>query len=574
MLSLVTFSINLYIKYILIYLLLLFLGRSCVILINKLLIKENIITKSILETKSIILYPIIGFIILGNVLIILNYFVGLKHGLVYSTIGLLLIPNLFEMKKVKFKVKEIITLENIFYYFFIPGILLISSSDINFHYDAAYYHLNHQNWLRESNLIIGMVNIFWPFGMSSIYEYISSVFWFKDSLIYLHFISLIFIHFFFSFLYFQLFCSRNKQLKYASLFIIIFSFLDNFGFSGGRNGFIYIQEIGKQDIAVAILFCFASLIIINSILNQDINKLDFTILSLICFFIFQLKVSGVFIFFPYFVLIYFLINVNRYSFKNLIYFQLPTIFFGIIWSLKSFLTTGCLIFPLSSTCVKSLSWYEMGSTKRVEEYTTNTSFAYMEYFIDPTRSFVDWFSDFFNSNNYAVFSNYYRSVYLNFLFSLIAIYIIKKLFFTNKSYEMKFNLLISLYILLSLSYLVFYGPIPRYSIGILCTIIGVLGYFVDAYKVKVPRVLLLGLFLFSLALVPRVNSYLNMFNNKAYTLFDPRIEAQYIEIKSNPNWIQPDNGDRCWINLKCTMEEKNIVLSKENYFKIAYKEEN
>tara|TARA_B100000579_G_scaffold422264_1_gene424078 strand:- start:700 stop:1119 length:420 start_codon:yes stop_codon:yes gene_type:complete len=139
---------------------------------------------------------------------------------------------------------------------------------------------------------------------------------------------------------------------------------------------------------------------------------------------------------------------------------------------------------------------------------------------------------------------------------------------------MKFNLLISLYILLSLSYLVFYGPIPRYSIGILCTIIGVLGYFVDAYKVKVPRVLLLGLFLFSLALVPRVNSYLNMFNNKAYTLFDPRIEAQYIEIKSNPNWIQPDNGDRCWINLKCTMEEKNIVLSKENYFKIAYKEEN
>ena len=163
MLSLVTFSINLYIKYILIYLLLLFLGRSCVILINKLIIKEDIITKSILETKSIILYPIIGFIILGNVLIILNYFVGLKHGLVYSIIGLLLVPNLFEMKKVKFK--EIITLENIFYYFFIPGILLISSSDINFHYDAAYYHLNHQNWLRESNLIIGMVNIYW-FGMS------------------------------------------------------------------------------------------------------------------------------------------------------------------------------------------------------------------------------------------------------------------------------------------------------------------------------------------------------------------------------------------------------------------------
>jgi len=574
MISLVTFSINLYIKYILIFLFFLFLGRSCVILINKLIIKENIITQSILETKSIILYPIIGCVVLGNVLIVLNYFVGLKHGLVYLILGILLIPNLFEINKVQLRPKEIIKLENVFYYFIIPGILLISSSDINFHYDAAYYHLNHQNWLRESNLIIGMVNIFWPFGMSSIYEYISSVFWFKDSLIYLHLVSLIFIHFFFSFLYFQLFCSRNKQLKFTSLFIVVFSFLDNFGFSGGRNGFIYIQEIGKQDIAVAILFCFTSLVIINSILKQDINKLDFTILSLICFFIFQLKVSGVFIFFPYFVLIYFLINKKRYSLKNIIYFQLPTVFFGIIWSLKSFLTTGCLIFPLSSTCIKSLSWYEMGSTKRVEEYTTSTSFAYMEYFKDPTRSFADWFSDFFNSNNYAVFSNYYRSVYLNFFVSFIVIYIIKKLFFSNKSYEMKFNLLIATYIFSSLSYLVFYGPIPRYSIGILCTIIGVLGFFVDTYKARVPRFLLLGLFIFSLALVPRVNSYLNMFNNKSYTLFDPRIEAQYTEIKSNPNWIQPDNGDRCWINLKCTMEEKNIVINEENYFKIAYKEGN
>ena len=71
---------------------------------------------------------------------------------------------------------------------------------------------------------------------------------------------------------------------------------------------------------------------------------------------------------------------------------------------------------------------------------------------------------------------------------------------------MKFNLLISLYIFLSLSYLVFYGPIPRYSIGILCTIIGVQGYFVDAYKVKF-RGSYCCLFLFSLALVPRVNSY-------------------------------------------------------------------
>ena len=156
-------------------------------------------------------------------------------------------------------------MENFFLYIFIPSVLLVSSSDINFHYDAAYYHLNHQNWLRSSNLIIGTVNIFWPFGMSSIFEYLSSILWFQDSLIYLHFLKIIFSHFFFSFIFFHLFNSKSKNLKYASFFLILFAIFDNFGISGGRNGFIYIQEIGKQDTAVAILYCITSLLILDSI---------------------------------------------------------------------------------------------------------------------------------------------------------------------------------------------------------------------------------------------------------------------------------------------------------------------
>ena len=570
MIELIIFSVNLYLKYIFIFILFLLFGRSFIVLINKFLINENDIPQLLLKTKNIILYPIIGSLVLGNVLIMINYFIGLKHGAVFLILAILLIPNFFEIKRIKFN--EIFTLDNFFYYLIIPGILLISSSDINFHYDAAYYHLNHQNWLRESNLIIGMVNIFWPFGMSSIYEYISSILWFKDSLIYLHFLSLIYLHFFFCFLYFQLFKSGSKNLKYASLFILVFSFLDNFGFEGGRNGFIYIQEIGKQDIAVAILFCFASLVIINNILDSNINKLDFILISLICFYIFQLKVSGVFIFFLYFALIYVLVNQKIYKFKNIIYLQIPVIFFGITWTIKSLLTTGCLIFPLSSTCIKTLSWYENGSTKRVEEYTTSTSFAYMEYFKDPNLSFFDWFNDFFNSSNYAVFSNYYRSVYLNFFISFLIVYGIKKALFRNKTYEKKIKYTILAYIILSLAYLVFYGPIPRYSIGILCTIIGVVGFFVESDKIKIPKTLLVLLFLFSLALVPRVNSYTNFINNKAYSLFDPRTELQYNEIKSNEGWVKPDNGDRCWINLKCTMEDLNILIDEGSFFKTAYKE--
>ena len=99
-----------------------------------------------------------------------------------------------------------------------------------------------------------------------------------------------------------------------------------------------------------------------------------------------------------------------------------------------------------------------------------------------------------------------------------------------------------------------------------------MGFFVESDKIKIPKTLLVLLFLFSLALVPRVNSYTNFINNKAYSLFDPRTELQYNEIKSNEGWVKPDNGDRCWINLKCTMEDLNILIDEGSFFKTAYKE--
>ena len=47
---------------------------------------------------------------------------------------------------------------------------------------------------------------------------------------------------------------------------------------------------------------------------------------------------------------------------------------------------------------------------------------------------------------------------------------------------------------------------------------------------------------------------------------------QYGEITTYENWIKPDTGDRCWINLKCTMESKNIKFNTEGFFKVAFKE--
>ena len=566
------FSLDLYIRYILLFIYFLLIGRSFFNLLDKLMFKQTSTNNLIFDTKATIIYPIIGLIFFGNLLIIANFFVELENNFLYVFLILLLIPNFIGNNKVIFKISNVLTFENIFLYIFIPGILLISSSDINFHYDAAYYHLNHQNWLRSSNLIIGSVNIFWPFGMSSIYEYISSMLWSNNSLIYLHFLNLVFLQFLFSFIFYHLFNSTNKNFKFTSIFLVLFSIFDNFGIAGGRNGFVYIQEIGKQDTTVAILFCITSILILDKIQKRHASKIDIVLISLLVFFIFEIKVSGVIIFILYFILIFTLIRNNKYSFRNLIYLQSPTIFFGLIWSLKSIMTTGCLIFPLSFTCYESFWWYEIGSTERVEAYTTATSFSFMEYFLNDNLNFLDWVNYFLFSETNSTFSNYYLSVYSNFLISFVILLFIKYFLFNKKVLDKRFKLILLAYTTLSIVYLIFYGPIPRYSMGILITIICSIGFFVDSEKVKISKYVFYSLFIMSIGLLPRAASYENFIENKEIALFDPRIESQYIEVQINENWIKPASGDRCWINLKCTMENKIVNIVQSNYFKFAYKE--
>ena len=103
---------------------------------------------------------------------------------------MLLIPNFLS---INFDFLSNLKFYNVILYIVIPAVLITSSYDTSWHYDAGYYHLNHQNWLRESNMILGTVNIFWAFGMSSVYEYISAILWIDKSFILIHFLTLIFI---------------------------------------------------------------------------------------------------------------------------------------------------------------------------------------------------------------------------------------------------------------------------------------------------------------------------------------------------------------------------------------------
>ena len=98
MIDLIFFAITLYAKYIIFFVYLLLLGRGSHIIFNKYLLKQSEKSNLILETKAIIFYPIIGVIILGNILITLNYFIKLNDKFIPIIAIILLLPNFQDLK--------------------------------------------------------------------------------------------------------------------------------------------------------------------------------------------------------------------------------------------------------------------------------------------------------------------------------------------------------------------------------------------------------------------------------------------------------------------------------------------
>lgn len=73
-------------------------------------------------------------------------------------------------------------------------------------------------------------------------------------------------------------------------------------------------------------------------------------------------------------------------------------------------------------------------------------------------------------------------------------------------------------------------------------------------------------------MLPRANSYIGFFESSNIALFDPtKISELYNEVPIYDNWIKPDTGDRCFVNLRCTMHEEEITLIENSFFTTAYR---
>ena len=528
--------------FILFYFYFFLLGRGLIIILNK--FKKKVIfddSTKIFDTSILIFYPIIGMMAFSNSLFILNFFFPLKNLFILGFITLIIFFNFTPRPEFK---------KNAWIYIFTVincSILSISTYDINFQYDAGYYHLNYQNWMREFKLVFGLNNLNGAFGTSSIIDYIAAPLWVGNNLILLHYVSILFIVFLINFLAYHIIFSKNTYLYFSSIFLSVYGLMDNFGLGGGRNGFFTIHGIIKPDIPSGIIFYVSCVLLTYTLVKKTITQKEIIFMNFILIFSYQLKISSALLlgFF-----LYVIIRFKKFHLSSLITTNLVL----IIWSIKNIFLTSCLVYPVNFTCLNS-PWYSEQSIQGLKDVTGSFNNSYIV-----GNSFNLWFNNWISIDLNKITMS-------NFLFS-ISLIILMKLLLVNKKNNSSYKIyLVPLFFILSNIFIWITGAAhPRFVYGLFAYIVTV--PFINSHNLKIKsntafnNFIFIMLLLFTTLLIPRLNSYKAFYQDplKISTILVPVVEYQNI----NEDWVMPLVGDQCWINIDCIPYDKKI--SEQRYF--------
>ena len=295
------------------------------------------------------LYVLIVYAFLSNLIIAHSE----THNITIIFLGIIMYIIL-TIKKYYILKKEIIFTVLIFV------LLFVSLLQFKNHDDFPYYHFPYTYYLTQQSLYIGVGQFNHGFRTPSSIFYLNSLFYLPFAKFYLLNFSSVFILGFSNIIllkkihYYFKFIKINKEkinfINYLSLFTLIFI-----------NSFFYrLSEYGTDRAAMILIFLFIiellSIIYIKQKKGPDliyIYLLGAIIVSLKAFYIlYSLFIIPLFIFV--------LKKNNSYykTFNYLFFNKYFFIFFILLFLLltTNFLNTGCILYPLSFTCLDSLSW--------------------------------------------------------------------------------------------------------------------------------------------------------------------------------------------------------------------------
>ena len=313
-------------------------------------LKDKNISKFEFYSKQIIY----GLIFISFIALVLNFFTPLSkltNSLVFIIILILSLINK--------KIRKSITNKSI-----LSAILIISSISFILLYkskiyqpDAGMYHLPYTGLVNSEKINIGIANIHHRFGYITIIQYTNAIFnnyLFSENGITLPLAilaSAVIINFY-SHIIFYLKEEKISNIHFIYLLcVIIFMSIKMNAYSNYGN-----------DAPGHFIFFF----LISEILKEKFIEIDLNKLLILSVFIFLNKISFILILtIPLtWIFLYKKININIAT--------IISFFFLLLWLVKNILISGCIIYPLESTCLAKLKW------STTNNQTINTKEAYIE----------------------------------------------------------------------------------------------------------------------------------------------------------------------------------------------------
>lgn len=546
---------------------------SCIILLSSGIIFEKFIFNKKTQNIDPWTAGLFGFIVIGFISLSINFFFPINK--IFGTAYFILSLVIFFIYFVKYKKKKELILITLFVS--ITSFLLITSANIN-RPDAGLYHLPYIRIIQENKIILGLTNLHYRFGYTSIFQYISAIYnnsFFKVEFLSLPLASL--FPFFFLFLCkkFTNALKKNNEIKIITIFfIIIFSLYSFNRYSNYGN-----------DIPASIFFFVLIVIVLEIEKIKEINLNEFFYILIISIFLLMLKTSMVVVLLlP---LIIFLLNKSK---KNILKNKntVLSLIFISFWIIKNVLISGCVIFPLKETCLKKLYYYNEKITIRA----SSEAEAWAKGYPDSKKkmSFIEYNSNFNWTKTWA--NNHLIKILekLMPLLIFLVIFFSKKIF--NKSFWNKFNikkiitnhtiLLIIFFTSICTIFWFLKFPVYRFGMSFISTLIILLSIALFTNKNDIMyskrfyfNVIAIGLILFSGKNLNRIfkNHDLSYHNSPWPQIYTMKIneknnEKKFLKIKNDNLTFYYSGGEECMYSKSpCSnYYNKNLKQKKINNY--------
>ncbi len=300
-----------------------------------------VINKNISNKCNIFELAFYGAFILSLIALFLNFFISLN---VIVNTFIFLIPFIifftFFFNK-NFLIKTLT--------FSIPITILFVltiSFDGTYRPDAGSYHLPYISIINENKILIGINNIHYRFGHTSIFQYLSSTY--NNYIFNEKGINIPLALFFCNFVGYCI-CELKKYENQRDIKIFIFLILIFTIFRVNRY-----SDFGN-DAPANLLFFY---LIIETLKNNEyFLKIQKTIF--VSIFIFLNKITlllGLLI--PIYLIL------KNFKFKNIINkISFISLIFLSLYLFKNILISGCAMFPVEQTCIKKIYWYDKDSNR-------------------------------------------------------------------------------------------------------------------------------------------------------------------------------------------------------------------